>query len=309
MQFNLSTVVKEALSFQSDDFLRIIDDAIAQFRAEKGQVGNLVVSEKLVKLEPLGEALIIGDLHGDLRSLTEILTKSNFPQKMAKNKDATLIFLGDYGDRGVHSAEVYYTILKLKLAFSERTILLRGNHEAPENLLASPHNLPLQFQFKFKEKWTDAYSKTRELFNHLYNAVLVEKRYLMVHGGLSPKIGSAQDLERAYSKRLGENFLEDLLWSDPDDTLQDTLPSPRGAGELFGEHVTETVLGKLGVKILIRGHEPADEGFKIDHDGKVLTLFSRKGPPYFNTQGAYLELPLSRKFEKAQQLIPWIHRF
>jgi protein phosphatase len=142
------------------------------------------------------------------------------------------------------------------------------------------------------------------LFTYLYNAVLVEGRYLMVHAGLSPKINSIRDLAHAE-----QDVLEDLLWSDPNDMVQGTYPSPRGAGNLFGKTVTEKTLEKLNAKILIRGHEPSDEGFKINHDGKVLTLFSRKGAPYFNAYGAYLQLPLSEKFESEEQLVPWIHKF
>jgi UDP-glucose 4-epimerase len=51
------------------------------------------------------------------------------------------------------------------------------------------------------------------------------------------------------------------------------------------------------------------QGFKINHKGKILTLFSRKGPPYFNAYGAYLKIDLSEKFENAEQLIPYIHKF
>lgn len=306
---NLSVVIKESLAVQSDGFAKIVENAIDLLRGESGRIGNLTISERLVKLEPLGEAVVVGDLHGDLESLIGILKSSGFMQKMAKRKDATLIFLGDYGDRGAYSAEVYYMILKLKLAFPEQVILLRGNHEGPEDLLASPHDLPLQFQYRFREKWATAYAKTRELFAYLYNAVLVEEHYLMVHGGLSPKIDGMQDLARAHMTHPGREFLEDLLWSDPNDVIQDVSPSPRGAGKLFGKSVTERVLEKLNAKILIRGHEPCEKGFKINHDGKVLTLFSRKGSPYFNKYGAYLDLPLSQKFESAQQLIPWIRKF
>jgi len=185
---------------------------------------------------------------------------------------------------------------------------LRGNHEGPEDLMAYPHDLPMQFQSRFKEKWRTAYSKIRELFAYLYNAVLVEERYLMVHGGLSPNINSIQDLARAHMTHPKQEFLEDLLWSDPNDRVKEVLYSPRGAGKLFGKSVTEKVLRKLDVKILIRGHEPCEEGFKLNHDSKVLTLFSRKGSPYFNVHGAYLQLPLSEKFENARQLVPWIHK-
>jgi diadenosine tetraphosphatase ApaH/serine/threonine PP2A family protein phosphatase len=306
---NLSLIVKESLAVQSDGFVKIVERAIDLLRGENGRLGNLNVSERLVKLEPLGEALVIGDLHGDLDSLVSILKSSGFTQKMTKRKDAILIFLGDYGDRGAYSAEVYYTVLKLKLAFPEQIVLLRGNHEGPDDLMASPHDLPMQFQIRFKEKWRTAYAKTRELFAYLYNAVLVEERYLMVHGGLSPNINSIQDLAHAKMTHPEQEFLEDLLWSDPNDMVKEVLYSPRGAGKLFGKSVTEKVLRKLNVKILIRGHEPCEEGFKLNHDGKVLTLFSRKGSPYFNTYGAYLQLPLSEKFESAAQLVPWIHKF
>jgi diadenosine tetraphosphatase ApaH/serine/threonine PP2A family protein phosphatase len=139
--------------------------------------------------------------------------------------------------------------------------------------------------------------------------MLVEECYLMVHGGLSPNIISIQDLANANMTHPEQEFLEDLLWSDPNDMVKEVLYSPRGAGKLFGKSVTEKVLRKLNVNILIRGHEPCEEGFKLNHDGKVLTLFSRKGAPYFNAYGAYLRLPLSKKIENAKQLIPWIDKF
>jgi len=306
---NLSLLVKESSTVQSDGFVKIVESAIDLLREESGRIGNLTISGRFVKLEPVGEAVVVGDLHGDLESLISILKSSVLMQRMARSKDSTLIFLGDYGDRGAYSAEVYYTILKLKLAFPEQVILMRGNHEGPKDLLASPHDLPIQFQHRFRGKWAVAYAKTRELWAYLYNAVLVEERYLIVHGGLPSKLNGIEDLVCAHVAHPEQEFLEDLLWSDPSDTVQDVYPSPRGAGKLFGKKVTENALKKVNAKILIRGHEPCEEGFKINHDGKVLTLFSRKGSPYFNEHGAYLDLPLSEKFESAKQLLPWIHKF
>lgn len=306
---NLSSVVKEAKVAQSKDFLKILENTIELLHGESGKIGNLTISKRLVRLEPLGEALVIGDLHGDLESLITILNSSGFTRKLTASRDATMILLGDYGDRGALSAEVYYTILKLKLEFPEQVILLRGNHEGPEDLMASPYDLPMNFQVRFKENWTMVYSKVRELFPYLYNAVLVKGRYLMVHGGLSPNINNIQDLANANTTHPEEDFLEDLLWSDPNDTVREVLYSPRGAGKLFGKSVTDKVLRKLDVKVLIRGHEPSEEGFKLNHDGKVLTLFSRRGAPYFNVYGTYLQMPLSKKIENAKQLVPWIHKF
>lgn len=306
---NLSSLVKESAAVQGEVFIKTVEKTINLLHSQSGKIGYLNIMESLVQLEPSGEALIIGDLHGDLESLIHILSSSRFTQKMDRREDAFLIFLGDYGDRGMHSAEVYYLILKLKLAFPRQIVLLRGNHEGPEDLMASPHDLPVNLQVRFRGNWALAYSKVRKLFSLLCNAVFVEKRYLMIHGGLSPKIRSIQDLAHANMTYPEKEFLEDLLWSDPDDSVQNVLSSPRGAGRLFGKSVTEKVLRKLNVKILIRGHEPSFEGFKLNHEGRVLTLFSRKGPPYFNAYGAYLQLPLSQELQNTQQLLPWIHRF
>ena len=179
---DLSLLVKEALSVQSNGFIETLDEAMSLLRNEKRQIGNLTIVHRLITLEPLGEALVIGDLHGDLTSLIIILQKSRFIEKMEKTEKATLIFLGDYGDRGDKSAEIYYAILKLKLAFPGQIVLLRGNHEAPKDLLGYPHDLPSQYLNKFGEDWKTAYEKTRALFAYLYNAVYVEGRYLMVHG-------------------------------------------------------------------------------------------------------------------------------
>lgn len=309
MQLSLQQLVKEALEIKWEEFKSVIEEAVGIICNEKGKIENFEVFGRLVKFAPLGEALVIGDLHGDLESLIEILNRSGFLQKLSQNSSSVMIFLGDYGDRGVYSAEVYYTILKIKLLFPNQIILMRGNHEGPEDLLASPHDLPFQFKIRFGEGWRTTYTKIRELFNCLYNAVLVEERYLIIHGGLPLLAKKMEDLAYAHAKHPKESFLKDMLWSDPTEMIRGTCASPRGAGKLFGENVTEEVLNQFNVKILIRGHESCEEGFKLNHKGRVLTIFSRKGPPYYNLYGAYLSLDLSKKFQNAEELIPHIQRF
>jgi protein phosphatase len=139
--------------------------------------------------------------------------------------------------------------------------------------------------------------------------VLVKERYLMIHGGLPPQAKTIEDLAYANTLHPKQSFLEDMLWSDPNEIIKGTCASPRGAGKLFGENITNQALKRFDAKILIRGHESCEDGFKICHNGKVLTIFSRKGPPYFNAYGAYLDLELSEKFESAEQLVPHIRKF
>lgn len=306
---DLRQIVKEAFEVTCENFCRVVQEVRELICKENGRVGNFEVFGRLVGLKPVGEALVVGDLHGDLESLIEILSSSKFLDKLSQDANATMIFLGDYGDRGPLSAEVYYMLLKLKLHFPRQIILMRGNHEGPEDLLALPHDLPWQFQAKFGSGWEKAYKEIRELFNCLYNAVIVEERYLMVHGGIPPQAKSLEDLAYAHKRHPKESLLEDMLWSDPNDDISETCASPRGAGRLFGRKITDGVLQSFGVQFLIRGHEPCMEGYKINHNGKVLTIFSRKGPPYFNVYGAYITLELSKKLQNTIELISYIHKF
>jgi protein phosphatase len=306
---DIAQIVKDGFEANCETFTKLVGDATELICGEKGNIGNLTINERLVKIKPESEALVVGDLHGDLESLVDILKASDYLQKLEESTDKVLVFLGDYGDRGDCSAEVYYTVLNLKLHFPKQIVLMRGNHEGPEDLIAEPHDLPLQLQTRFGEKWTEAYASVRRLFGCLYNAALVEERYLLIHGGLSSHMRLIMDLAGAHVAHPKQRFLEDMLWSDPSDMIKETCASPRGAGKLFGEKLTDRILNRFDVKVLIRGHEPCPEGFKIDHNGKVLTLFSRKGPPYFNEYGAYLDVELSEKIENAEQLKPYIHKF
>jgi len=293
----------------SDELLQVIKDAVQLLTREAGRVGSRRITGKLVNVPPKGEIIVVGDIHGNLESLVHILKNSGFIEKTRRGEDSLLVFLGDYGDRGLYSPEVYYVVLKLKEMFPQKVVLMRGNHEGPNDLLAYPHDLPIHLNRKFSEAGAGVYAKLRELFDKLYNAVLVEDRYILLHGGAPSKASTIDDLAYAHKKHPRETHLEEILWSDPNDTIKGTYPSPRGAGRLFGKDVTEKLLKMLNVKILIRGHEPSGEGFKVNHNGKVLTLFSRKGPPYNNERGAYLQLNASEKLENAKQLQQYIHRF
>jgi protein phosphatase len=304
----LSNLVRLAEKANEEEFGQLIEKSTQRLSAEDRRVGNLHIIGRLIEAPPAGEAIVVGDLHGDLQSLRYILEDSNFLGKMMEDRDSLLIFLGDYGDRGSQSPEVYFVVLKLKELFPEHVVLMRGNHEGPYDLLASPHDLPIHLNRKF-ERGSEVYLKLRELFNHLYTGVLVEERFVFLHGGVPSQATSVNDIAYAHEKHPREPHLEEILWSDPWEGIKGTIASPRGAGRLFGEDVTDRILMMLEAKVLIRGHESSEEGYKTNHNGKVLTLFSRKGIPYRNRFGAYLQLDLSQKVEKPQQLLKGIYKF
>ena len=305
----LEAIIRESIRVSSEDFLQIIDKADRIVSDELKGLGRLNVTGRLVHLPPKGEAIVIGDIHGDLTSLEYILKDSEFMRKALSKRDVYLIFLGDYGDRGIHSPEVYYVVLNLKILFPERVLLLQGNHEGPSDLLAHPHDLPYHLQIRFGGDWRRIYDRLSSLFRKFHTATIVNGSCLMLHGGVPSEAKGVDDLAYAYQKHPYESHLEEILWSDPEEGIKGTFPSPRGAGKIFGEDVTLKFLNMLGVKLLIRGHEPANDGYKINHKGRILTLFSRKGSPYYNLHGSYLMFDLNRKIDSAWDLEEFVRRF
>lgn len=291
-----------------NDFLKIVRDITQLLAEENGQVGNMQITGKLVSMQPIGNGIIVGDLHGDVESLITILSGSNFMERARRHENIVLIFLGDYGDRGPNSPEVYYIVLKLKKLFREHVVLMMGNHEGPDDLMARPHDLPAHLQRKFGDAAPYAYPAMRKLFRQLYNAVLIDEKYVLLHGGVPSVASTIEDLAFAHVKHPNETHLEEILWSDPHENMKGTISSPRGAGKLFGEDVTERLLRMLSTNVLIRGHETSKEGFKLNHGEKILTLFSRRGHPYYNKSGAYLHVDLTKKAENAKQLLQYIHK-
>ena len=273
---------KKAFEASVEEFSALIEEVKEVLEAEKeSRKGS-----GLVRIPPqaVRSVIVVGDIHGDMESLIHIL--NDF---FDINADR-IVFLGDYGDRGSESVEVYYLLLQLKISAgkTKKVILLRGNHEGPPDLPVRPHNLRLLFTNKYGTKGRELYTKIKELWEFLPYCVLVEGRYLMLHGGLPANVASIEDIAYAQESHPASSTLEEILWSDPVEG-KGTSYSARGAGRMFGDDITERILSTVGVKTVIRSHEPC-EGVEVRQDGKVLTLFSRKGLPYLNKRAAYLIL-------------------
>jgi serine/threonine protein phosphatase 1 len=71
-----------------------------------------------------GRTFVIGDIHGDVAHLWRLL--ASFPELTSRD---TLVFLGDYLDRGPRSAEVIDYVRKLPRMTPAQVVALRGNHE------------------------------------------------------------------------------------------------------------------------------------------------------------------------------------
>lgn len=98
--------------------------------------------------------IIMGDLHGDIRSLMSTLDDLNergmldgFRFKEAKYY---LLFLGDFTDRGAYGVEVLYTLFRLKMANPEQVYFTRGNHE--DFILAARYGFLDELRLKYGQQ-------------------------------------------------------------------------------------------------------------------------------------------------------------
>ncbi|MBK7402761.1 MAG: serine/threonine protein phosphatase [Myxococcales bacterium] len=67
---------------------------------------------------------VVGDIHGDLDALRKLVGKMP-----TLEPTDTLVFLGDYVDRGPHSAEVVEVVRGFQRDAGFEVVCLRGNHE------------------------------------------------------------------------------------------------------------------------------------------------------------------------------------
>ena len=256
----------------------------------------LNLAGKLVTLPQEGDAIIVGDLHGDLASLKKILDDSKFPRRAQSDPKTLLICLGDYIDRGPSQIQVLATLLRLLIARPGQVILLRGNHEGPEDIPVQPHDYPAHLTRQYGRQGLSLYHETRELFNQFYTAAIVPGKALLLHGGIPTEAKDMQDVVNAHDTHPLKTHLAEILWNDPTTLPWDTT-SPRGIGKQFGTDTTTRFLKQVGADIVIRGHEPCQQGYMLE--ANILTLFSCKLPVYRNTSAAYLDIQLQGDFTRA----------
>lgn len=252
--------------------------SILQEEWHEGFIRGGKVKSGVVELQIPKNLVIVGDLHGDIKSLYKILHGIDYENFLLDHENK-MIFLGDYGDRGDDSIEVLYAALYLKQKYPDSIILMRGNHEAPVEFPFESHDLPACILERFgRDSGQVIYEKMLKLFKSLTLITVIKSHLLLVHGGPPTEIESDYNQLVAAAQCNYGKIMEELLWNDPRTYIkdgQDWEKSRRKFGRHFGSNISERWLQSSGTKVIVRGHEPC-QAFRIDHKGKVLTLFSCK---------------------------------
>lgn len=73
---------------------------------------------------PMPRTFVIGDIHGEIEALDRLMAR--LPELAT---DDTLVFIGDYVDRGPRSREVVERVRNIQRYSPAKVVALRGNHE------------------------------------------------------------------------------------------------------------------------------------------------------------------------------------
>jgi len=247
---------------------------------------------------------VVGDLHGDLDDLLMILDSVGMP-----SEEHTIIFNGDFVDRGQHGVEVLAVILAMKIVFPENVHLNRGNHE--DSALCRAYGFYDEVMAKYSSP--RLFDEITRVFAALPLCCIIRDRAFVVHGGIPRTEGTTiQHIGAIARKTHSQTFctatergkagkhtsrqvIEDMMWSDPDPYERGTAAKTlRGAGCRYGPDVVVKWLRSLGsasLKTLIRSHECVENGYDVIDCGdgyKCWTVFSSSNYIGGWNQGAIL---------------------
>jgi len=215
----------------------------------------------------------------------------------------SLLFLGDYVDRGFASLEVALYVLALKVLDPHKVNVLRGNHEKDD--VNDEYGFKAQCESLFgPTQGMHVWQSVNGVFDDFPLAAVLDGKIFCAHGGI-PRLGpnGAEDrldilrrtalwkefrdspsqaviLEEPRMTRVSEIF-DDLLWSDPaEEDMEDELdaygfgPSIRGVSVTYSAKAVNTFLSRNGFTRIMRAHQMKPCGFSVSQNGKVVTVFS-----------------------------------
>jgi len=166
--------------------------------------------------------------------------------------------------------------------------LLRGNHEC-----ASINKI-----YGFFEECKRRYSpKLWKLFTEAFNcmpiAALIDEKIFCMHGGLSPDLKDLKLIkEISRPTDVPDNGLMcDLLWSDPDESVEGWGDNDRGVSYVFGADTVSKFLKTHDLDLICRAHQVVEDGYKFFAKRQLVTIFS--APNYcneFDNAGAMMSI-------------------
>lgn len=285
-------------------FEEVLEDPFKIKMLSEGQIERtqrklkalLDMDPALVRLHDPCPAVVIGDTHGDLRTVISILSKEFLPPE----DKPYLILLGDYVDRGPNQVATLNLISMLKVHFPDRVVMLRGNHESEEM-----NNI-----YGFRRAATDhpcigesGFKRYQDVFGAMPHCVLLEwNRVFGVHGGtpFDPhhegpfSLGELKALKKAKRLEDLEEASRQMMWGDPSEDLRAEegyeFNFKRGFGYLFDRRIFDEFMDGNDISLAIRSHQMFQEGYWYFFDNRLLSIFSTRHYDGYSIEPHYVKV-------------------
>lgn len=230
----------------------------------------------VIHLPASGKAVLVGDTHGDIQASRAII-------KRFGKGNYTIVFLGDYVDRGEASRENIDFLLSEQRKNSG-IILLAGNHEMN---IVEPVS-PSDFWDSLSDIEIAEYSKIFSTFPLAVSG----NGFIAVHAGLPdlPDIGSWDKIIPG-----DENWMK-LLWADFREKDGECLGQLCGRIKLGRDYFYRVMAG-IGKNVLIRSHDPLAPEKMFNN--RCLTIFTSSS---YGTQRKIAILDLSREIKTVDDI-------
>ena len=247
------------------------------------QVGQRLAQEPgLIHLQG-SEVVFVGDTHGDFEA-TQLVIERHPP------KEATLVFLGDYVDRGPKSSENLNFLLQLKLDYPDKLFLLMGNHEGRKAL----RFYPADFWESLEPELHELYAET---LSHLPLAAVAPNGVIALHGAL-PDVPELEDIGQI---KLGTDQWYQITWGDWQEEEGEILEKDAFTGRpQFGQGWFEKLMARFGKQVLIRSHQPGAP--QLMYGGRCLTIFTSSAYRLYVPQRTIALADLERGVKTAADL-------
>ncbi|UCF10797.1 MAG: serine/threonine protein phosphatase [Candidatus Bipolaricaulota bacterium] len=209
---------------------------------------------RLIRLPAGRRVVYVGDTHGDSDATERVLTR--FPRA-----SYSIVFLGDAVDRGPDSRGNLGRIVRAKREAPDAVFLLMGNHEG---WAAAPFT-PADFWLSLSEE------EAREVATRLLVlpfAAWHPSGVLALHGTL-PDVAALDAIETV---EPGSETWRQMTWGDYRERTEAVRSPPPGRRPVFGRNEFERIRDRLGVRLLVRSHQP-DAPLLLFGD-RCMTLFT-----------------------------------
>ena len=251
----------------------------------------------VIELPSEGEALVTGDLHGNRANLQRIIQLSNLQRHPKRHLVLQeLVHDLETEDDVCRSYRLVEIAAQLKSAFPNQAHILLGNHEFSEmlNLEIGKRGRELNEPFEqgmraaYGERWEEVKNAYRVFWRGSPLVVRTANRVLVSHS--TPRLDRMDDLTLDYLRTASPDavFHRDgpvfaMLWD------RDYRPE---AAEAFAR--------RMQAEVLIVGHTPCRDGWRIPNDRHVVLDCK-------DLEARYALLPLDRELSQ-RQILAYVHK-